>query len=478
MTPEEFRVAAKELVDWIADYRLGLAERPVGARTQPGEVAAMLPSSPPPGGADMAEMLGLVDDVVVPNLTLTQHPMFYGWFPGNASLSSVLGDIAASGLAGLGISWESAPALTDVEVVVCDWLRQLVGLSDRWSGTLVDSASTATFTAALAARERATGLGERSGGLVAETAPLRVYTTSEAHSSVRKAALLAGFGGDNVVEVATDSQCAMDPADLSRRMAADRANGARPAMVVTVAGSTAVTAFDPQAAIASAIDDDHDRHGGPRPWMHVDAAMGGTAMFLPEFRALWDGVERADSVVWNPHKWMGTVLDCSVMHVAEPTDLTDVFGTSPAYLRSAADGEVVQYRDWGIPLGRRFRALKVWFQLGIDGPQEIAARVRRDVDNAQWLGAQVEASDDFELIQPVRLQTVCLRPVVARGVDRDGLTQKLAADLNRSGTAFVTPALLDDGWFIRVSVGSLDTDRAAVVRLWSGLSGMMSKAGE
>ncbi len=467
MTPEEFRVAGKALIDWIADYRLGLAERRVGPHTQPGEVAAAMASAPPAGGADMAELLADLDRVVVPNLTLTQHPMFYGWFPSNASLSSVLGDLASSGLGGLGISWESAPALTEVEEVTCDWLRQMVGLSDRWQGTITDTASTGALTVALAARERASNLSERYGGMVGLAQPLRVYTTAQAHSSVGKAALLAGYGADNVVMVATDDNGAMRPDELARLLNSDLDAGFRPAMVVAVSGSTALTAFDPIGEVAAVVDRFANQNEGPRPWLHVDAAMGGTAMVVPEFRKLWDGIERADSLSWNPHKWMGTVLDCSLLYVTDPVSLTEVFGTNPAYLRSSADGDVVQYRDWGIPLGRRFRSLKLWFQLALDGPEEIAARVRRDVANARWLGAQVEAHPDFELVVPVSLQTVCLRLADRPGVDVDGATRDLATAINDSGEAFVTPNEVDGRWMIRVSVGAIDTDSKNLESLWA-----------
>ena len=322
----------------------------------------------------MADLIGRLRRIVVPGLTMVQHPMHYGWFPSNAALASVLGDLASSGMGALGLSWESCPALTEVEEVVCDWMRQLVGFSEAWSGVISDTASTSTLTALMVARERITDLGQNHGGMQRVASPLVVYTSSQAHSSVAKAALLAGFGWDNLRTVATDpSTHAMDPVALRAAMVNDVGAGRIPAAVVANTGSTGVTAMDPIDRIVEVADE----HGA---WVHVDAAMAGSAMLLPECRHLWNGVEGADSVSWNPHKWMGTVLDCSLLYFRDVDLLQRVMSTNPSYLQSPADGAVTQYRDWGIPLGRRFRAMKLSVPPAPDGMEAIRARLRRDLE--------------------------------------------------------------------------------------------------
>ncbi len=452
------------MIDWIADYRTGLADGPVLATTGPGEVAAALPATPPAEIATIDSLIDRLESVVVPGMTQVQHPMHYGWFPSNASLASVLGDLASSGLGGLGISWESCPALTEVEEVVCDWMRQLTGLSEAWSGTIQDTASTACLVALLTARERATDHSQAGGGLAAVARPPVVYSTEQAHSSVKKAALLAGYGADNLRMVAVDpTTYAMDADDLQRLMAADLAAGLQPAAVVASVGTTGTTAFDPIPKIVS-VASEHNA------WVHVDAAMAGTAMLLPECRHLWTGVEQADSVCWNPHKWMGTILDTSLYYVRDPEHLVRVMSTNPSYLRSSNDGEVTQYRDWGLPLGRRFRALKLWFHLELDGVEAIRQRVRRDLDNARWLADQVEQADDWELLAPVPLQTLCVRHVPRSDMADDELDQHTLswlAAINQSGLAYLTGSMLDGRWMVRVSVGVESTERTHVEALWA-----------
>lgn len=462
MEPEEFRRAAHQLVDWVADYRLEVEGLPVRSRSAPGDVAKALPATAPEQAEPFEAFLHDLDEVVLPGLTHVQHPANFAWFPSNASLASVLGDIAAAGLGALGISWQSAPALTEVEQVVCDWARQLCGLSGQWSGTISDGASTATLVALLVARERATGGSHRAGGLQAQAAPLTVYCSGDAHSSVNKAVLLAGYGEANLrlVPVRKPDR-AMDVAALEALIAADLADGRRPAAVVATSGTTATTAFDPLAEVCRVAG----RHGA---WVHVDAAMAGAAMLLPECRHLFDGIEGADSICWNPHKWLGSVLETSLFYVKAPEDLVDVMATGPSYLRSSSDGSVVQYRDWGLPLGRRFRALRLWALLRLDGAEAIRRRLRRDLANARRLAEVVQAAPGWELVAPVGLQTVCTRHVPA-GVDGDALDAHTLAwceAVNATGTAHITPALVDGAWVVRVSIGAEATEWAHVDRLW------------
>ena len=462
MTPEEFRQAGHRLIDWIADYRSSIEARPVRARVEPGELRRGLPSTPPELPPGAAQLLRDLEDKIVPGVTQVQHPMHFGWFPSNASLASTLGDIASSGLGALGISWESCPALTELEEVVCDWLRQLTGLSENWQGCIQDTASTSCLTVLLAARERASNFGQNRGGLQGEPLPLVVYTTTEAHSSVSKAALLAGFGADNLRLVEVDPQTRdMRPAALAAAIDADLAQDRIPAAVIATAGTTGVTAFDPIAEIAAITQ-------AKRIWLHVDAAMAGSAMLLPECQSLWDGVEQADSIAWNPHKWMGTILDCSLVYWRDVEHLVRVMSTNPSYLRSSVDGEATQFRDWGIPLGRRFRALKLWYHLGIDGVDAIRARLRRDLDNARWFAQQVESAQHWKVLAPVRLQTVCIRhqPPGLDDAALDRHTLDWVGRVNNSGAAFLSPSQLDGRWMVRVSIGVEATTRAHLEKLW------------
>lgn len=467
MTPEEFRKAGHALIDWIAEYREHIPEQPVRAQVEPGEIRRAFPAEPPSTADSFERLLLDLETRVVPGITQVQHPMHFGWFPSNASLASVLGDIASSGLGTLGISWESCPALTEVEEVVCDWMRQLTGLSGQWQGTIHDTASTACLTAMILARERATDFSKNGAGLQSVAAPLIVYSTSQAHSSIAKAVQLAGFGQHNLRYIDEDPYSrAMLPDALSEAIQADLTAGRIPAGIVCSVGATGTTAMDPVAEIA-AIANQHDI------WLHVDAAMAGSAMLLPEARHLWNGVEMADSIAWNPHKWMGTILDTALFYVRDTAHLERVMSTNPAYLQSRADGQVTQYRDWGIPLGRRFRALKLWFHLRLDGIDAIQRRLRRDMENARWFKEQVEAAQYWQVLAPVPLQTVCIvhippdengQPLAGDALDAH--TLDWAGRINASGQAFLSPSLLDGRWMVRVSIGVESTTREHVEQLW------------
>jgi aromatic-L-amino-acid decarboxylase len=464
MTPEEFRAAGHQIVDWIADYRATVASRPVMARTEPGDVRKQLPAHPPQQPEAFADIIGDLDRVIVPGLSHWQHPQFFGYFPCNGTLASVLGDYVSTGLGVLGLAWQSSPALTELEEVVTDWVREMLGLSGAWSGVIQDTASTTTLIALICARERTTTYGSNRGGLQAESLPLTVYTSAHSHSSVDKAALLAGFGRDNIRVVAHDAQYAMRPDALADAIAADLRAGAKPCAIVATSGSTASTALDPIGAIAAIAG----QHG---LWLHVDAAMAGSAMILPECRWMWNGVEGADSLVINPHKWLGAAFDCTLYYVRDPQHLVRVMSTNPSFLQTAADGRVRNLRDWGIPLGRRFRALKLWFLIREQGTSGLQARLRRDLDNARWLADVVGAAPGWRILAPVVLQTICLRhePPGLEGDSLDRHTQGWAARVNRSGAAYVTPAVLDGRWMVRVSIGAEQTERSHVESLWHTL---------
>ena len=343
----------------------------------------------------------LLDRDVLPGITHWNHPGFFAYFPSNTSYASILGDLAAAGLGAQGMSWQTSPAATEIEEVVMDWLRQIVGLSPAWTGVIQDTASTATLGALLCARERGV---------------------------------------------------AMRPVALAAALVEDLAAGHRPCAIVATSGTTNTTAFDPIAPIAELAA----RH---RTWLHVDAAMAGTAMALPECRHLWEGVERADSLVFNPHKWMGAGFDLSASYVRDPQHLIRVMGTNPTYLRTAQDAQVSNFRDWHIQLGRRFRALKLWFYLLDAGVEGLRARLRRDLANAQWLAAEVQAADAWELVTPVALQTVCVRH---RTVDANAI----ARSVNERGAIYVTPSVAHGVPMIRISIGAERTELRHVKAAW------------
>jgi len=461
MNSDEFREAGHRLIDWIADYRATIETRPVMAPSKPGEIRALLPQSPPQRPESFDAIIGDLDRVILPGITTWQHPRFFGYFPSGGSLASVLGDYVSSALGVVGLAWQSSPALTEVEEVTTDWLRQMLGLSGAWSGVISDTASTSSLVALMCARERTTNYGLARGGLQEAAQPLVVYTSAHSHSSVEKAALLAGFGKGNVRIVPHDAANAMRPDALEQMVKDDIATGRRPCAVVATTGTTTSTALDPLAAIARVAQ----AHG---LWLHVDAAMAGSAMILPECRWMWDGVERADSLIVNPHKWLGAVFDCTVYYVRDPEHLVRVMSTTPSYLQTAADGQVKNYRDWGLPLGRRFRALKLWFLVRDQGVEGLQARLRRDIENAKWLERQISATAHWRVLAPVPLQTVCVRhePPGVSGEALDRHTLEWVARLNQSGDAYLTPAILDGRWMVRVSIGAELTQRAHVEQLW------------
>ncbi len=466
MDDNEFRRLGHDLIDWIADYRERIGDYPVMSQVRPGEVAAQLPAAPPQQAEGLGDIVADLDRVVMPGITHWNHPGFLHYFPSNSDLSSVLADLVASGLGVQGMSWQTSPAATEVEDVVMEWLREMVGLPATFTGVIEDTASTSTFTALLCARERTSAFSQNRGGLQAEDAPLVVYASDQAHSSIPKAALLAGFGAEHLRLIETDDEHALRLDLLERAIEDDLAAGRRPCAVVAAVGTTATTALDPVAGIAALCR----RHG---LWLHVDAALAGTAMICPEYRWMWAGVEAADSIVFNPHKWMGTGFDLSAYYVRDPEHLVRVMSTDPSYLRTAQDGMVRNLRDWGIPLGRRFRSLKLWFLLRAEGVEGLQARVRRDVGNAGWLAEQVMAAPEWGLMAPAPLQTVCLRHVPpALAGDEEALAAHNAAIVERvtaAGHYYFGTSLLKGRLIIRISVGAQPTEREHVAGAWAAL---------
>jgi aromatic-L-amino-acid decarboxylase len=464
MNSDEFRRLGHQLVDWVADYREHLEDRAVMSPARPGDIRARFPAEPPRAGGGLPAAIAQLGSHVMPGITHWNHPGFFAYFPSNSSYASVLADLVISGLGVQGMSWQTSPAATEVEEVMMDWLRQMVGLSTAWTGVIHDTASTATLCALLCARERGSGFSQNGKGLQSGAPPLCVYTSEEGHSSIEKAALLAGFGREHLRLIPTDADHALRLEALERAILDDVAAGRKPCAVVACVGTTGTTAVDPVAGIAALAR----RHG---LWLHVDAAMAGTAMVLPECRWMWQGVEDADSVVFNPHKWMGVGFDFCAYYVRDPQHLVRVMSTNPSYLRTAQDGEVKNFRDWHIQLGRRFRSLKLWFflcDLGVDGLQ---ARLRRDLEHARWFAAQVDATPGWQRVAPVHLQTVCIRHVpAALAGDEAGLAAHnlaIARRLHEGGKAYLTPSMLKGVQILRVSIGAETTERRHVELLWS-----------
>jgi aromatic-L-amino-acid decarboxylase len=453
MQSDEFRRLGHRIIDWIADYRASVEQRPVMSRAEPGQVRAQLPASPPEGPESFEDVLGDLERVIVPGLSHWQHPSFFAYFPSNSELSSVLGDYISTGLGVLGLSWQSSPALTELEEVVVGWVRQMIGLSPAWSGVIQDTASTSTLVALVCARERAA---------TRDVARLVVYASAESHSSVAKAAMIAGFPRQSVRKISTDADHAMRPDALLAAITNDVERDLVPCAVVATSGTTVSTAVDPIESIAKIA-------GAHRAWLHVDAAMAGSAMILPECRWMWNGIEDADSLVLNPHKWMGASFDCSLYYVRDADHLVRVMSTSPSYLRTGSDHQVSNLRDWGVPLGRRFRALKLWCLVREQGVAGLQARLRRDLENARWLEARVREASGWRVLAPVVLQTLCVRhePPGLEGEALDRHTLAWVDRINRSGAAYLTPAVLDGRWVARVSIGGLPTERHHVEALWA-----------
>lgn len=462
MDPEEFRRNGHAVIDWIADYWATLADRPVTPSVKPGEVAARLPRKAPEQGEGFARILADLDAVVMPGMTHWQHPGFFGYFPANTSAPSVLGDLVCAGLGTQGMLWATGPACTEVETVVMDWLAELLGLPARFrssgsgGGVIQDSASSAALVATLAALHRASGGRWRDAGLDRR---YRVYTSVEGHSSIAKAARIAGLGGDGVRLIETDPRTlAMRPEALRAAIETDLAAGVTPALVVATIGTTSTTAIDPLPAIGEICR----RHG---VWLHVDAAYAGAAAVCPELRWTHAGVEHADSYCFDPHKWLLTGFDCDAFWVADRAELIEALSILPEYLRNAAteSGAVIDYRDWQVPLGRRFRALKLWFVLRWYGAEGLRAHIRSGVELAQRFAGWVRADDRFEVVAPHPFSLVCFRL-------RDDANAELLARVNASGRVFLTHTRVNGRYTLRLAVGSPQTTADHVAEAWRVVS--------
>jgi aromatic-L-amino-acid decarboxylase len=464
MTPEEFRRHGHAAIDWIADYWASLDDLPVRAQVAPGDVRRLLPDSAPEAGEPFDALLADLDRVVVPGLTHWQHPRFFAYFPANSSPAAILGDLLSSGIGAQGMIWATSPAVTEVEQAVLDWFAEALGLPEAFrsagpgGGVIQDTASTATFTALLAALHRASGGEVRRHGL--GDVGWRVYGSSQAHSSLVKAAMMAGLGEDAVRSVGVDPQTqAIDLDALGAAIEADVELGLTPVMVHLAAGSTSTGAMDDVVGAGRIARE----HGA---WVHVDAAWAGVAAVCPEHRAHLAGVADADSFVTNPHKWLLTTFDCSTFWVRDRAALTGALSILPEYLRNAAteSGDVVDYRDWHPQLGRRFRALKLWAVLRTYGLEGLRAHVRSGVELAAHVADLVAADDRFEMVTEPSLSLVVFRLVAG-----DEQTMAAMEAVNASGEAYLSHTTVEGRAAIRLAVGSWRTTRADVERTWRAL---------
>ncbi len=471
MTPDEFRRHGHDLIDWIADYVGGIEQRPVVSTVAPGDVRAALPEHPPTAPEPFEAVMADVERVVVPGLTQWQHPSFFAYFPSNNSFPSILGELLSAGLGVQGMSWVTSPACTEVETLMLDWMQELLGLPDRFrstsatgGGVIQGTASEATLVAILSARWRATSGAVNTDG---DTRRLVGYSTSQAHSSIEKGLRIAGIGTGRIRIVAHDETFAMDPAALARAIAADRAAGLVPFFVCATRGTTSSMAFDPVPEIGEIC-----RAEGL--WLHVDAAMSGIAALAPEFAWVNEGLELADSYCTNPHKWMGVNFDCDLYWTADRAALLGALSILPEYLRSQAAeaGAVIDYRDWQIPLGRRFRALKLWFAIRCDGPDAFRSMIRRHVDLTQQLAGIVATDPRFELVAPHPLNLLCVAVRDDDVATANRRTEALIEAANASGQALFTRTVLDGRSVLRLSVGARTTERHHVLAAWELLAAL------
>ena len=452
MTPEEFRRRGRQAIDWIADYYERIETFPVLSRVKPGEIRAMLPADPPETGEEFDAVLADLDRVILPGITHWQAPGFFAYFPANASGPSILGELLSAGLGVQGMLWSTSPACTELETHLMDWLVGMLGLPERFrsdrsgGGVIQDTASSAALCALHAARERAPAGGR----------PLAAYASAQAHSSIEKGIRVAGIGRENLRLVPVDDRHAMRPDLLAEAIDADRRAGKVPFFVCATIGTTSSHAIDPLPAIGPICRRED-------LWLHVDAAMAGTAAICPEHRWILGGLESADSFCFNPHKWMFTNFDCDCFWVADRKGLIDSLSILPDYLRNRAteSGAVIDYRDWHIPLGRRFRALKLWLVIRHYGVEGLRRAVREHVRIAQDLAGWIEADPRFELVVPPPLNLVCFRLAAD-----DGANQRLLEAVNDSGRIFLTQTRLGDRMALRMSVGGTLTRRVHVRDAW------------
>ena len=457
MEISDFKKFGYEFVDWIADYMTDVADLPVVSKVAPGNIKEKIPSVPPIGREGMEQIFSDFKDIILPGMTHWQHPSWFAYFPANNSPPSILAELLTAGLGAQCMIWQTSPAAAELEEMVMAWLRQMLGLPEDLEGSIQDTASTATLCALLTAREKATGFESNEIGL---KKPLTIYVSQETHSSIEKGVKIAGFGKQAIRFIATDDSFAMMPEELEKAILDDKKRGRQPACVVATIGTTSSTAVDPLSEIGP-ICRRHD------VWLHVDAAFAGTVAILPEKRDILNGAEFMDSFVFNPHKWLLTSFDCSAYFVKDPQALIRTFEIHPEYLKTGQDAQVKNYRDWGIQLGRRFRALKLWFVIRSYGVEGLQAMVRNHLRLAEMFGQWVQADNRFELMAPINFSLVCFRINDGRPESElNELNARLLEAINHTGKVFLTHTVLKGKYVLRMMIGQRTTQEAHVRQAW------------
>jgi aromatic-L-amino-acid decarboxylase len=461
MEQEEFRQHAHRLVDWMADYFESIRALPVKSPAEPGDILDQLPVTAPTDGEPFDRIMGDFESIIMPGITHWQHPSFFAYFPANNSPPSLLGEMLTATLGAQCMSWQTSPAAAELEERVMQWLRKMIGLPESFTGVIQDTASTATLCSILTAREQVSNYEINRRGFSGNPA-YAVYCSEETHSSIEKAVRIAGIGADNLRKVGVDSDFALRPQALRETITKDRDEGIVPLCVVATLGTTGSTAIDPLAEIGAICRD-------LGVWLHVDAAYAGAALLLPEMRRISDGVELADTFVFNPHKWMFTNFDCSAYFVKDKVALVRTFEILPEYLKTSEDARVNNYRDWGIQLGRRFRALKLWFVIRSYGVNGLREKVREHIALAQRLAGWIERTEDFELLAPGPLNLICFRykPSGVTNLETlNSLNESLLNEVNSTGKLYLTHTKLAGAYAIRMAVGQTRVNKDDVEEAW------------
>jgi aromatic-L-amino-acid decarboxylase len=466
MDKETFRGLGHQLVDWVADYLDEVEKYPVMSRLNPGEIKALLPARPPRQPESMDDIFRDFKQIIIPGITHWQHPSWFAYFPANNSPASILGEILTAGLGAQCMIWRTSPAAEELEEVVLEWLRQMLGLPEGMAGVIQDTASTATLCALITAREKATEFRSNQRGLEEN---LIVYASDQTHSSIEKGVKIAGYGRDNLRLIPTDEDYALVPGLLERAVLEDKRAGLKPAVVVATVGTTSSTAIDPLDEIGRIC-----RHHGL--WLHVDAAFAGSAAILPEMKWMLKGAESMDSFVVNPHKWLFTNFDCSAYFVRDPAALVRTFEIHPDYLKTGIDAQVKNFRDWGIQLGRRFRALKLWFVIRSYGIEGFQAILREHIRLGQLFAGWVKGDPRFELMAPVPLSLVCFRLRDGREEKAlDALNKRLLENINATGKVFLSHTTLRGRYVLRLAIGQRTTQERHVRGAWDLITAETAK---
>lgn len=455
MNSNEFREWSLRAAEWGADYRNSLRERPVRPLVEPGEIFKSIDVAPPEDGETMQAIFADFEQKILPGMTHWQHPRFFAYFPANAAPASVVAEYLVSAMAAQCMLWQTSPAATELEMRVVDWMRQALGLPEGFSGVMQDSASSATLAAVLTMRERALDWQGNKSGLQGQPI-VRVYSSDQVHTSIDRAIWVSGIGEANLVRIPVAGRFrAMQTAALEAAIVTDRENGMLPAGIIASVGGTSTGGTDDVAAVGAVAK----QHG---LYLHVDAAWAGSAMICPEFRHFWAGAEHADSIVFNPHKWLGAQFDCSMQFVRQPEDLVRTLAIKPEFLRTHGRDGVINYSEWSVPLGRRFRALKLWFLLRAHGLENLRTMIRNHVAWSESLAARLAREPDFEIVTEPMLSLLSFRHLTAAGIDSDKHNLRLVSAINDDGRIYLTQTRVDGQVAIRFQVGQFETTAADV----------------